>query len=404
MMNIKMDHNLPENCMDAWAELFKEYLREDNVSAESYYEIQKLVYSLGLPSEMIDVCIDNCMIYWKEDDKLEECRFCKKPRFKPQGRGRNMVPYQRMWYLPITDRLKRLYQSERTAASMRWHAEHVQRDGEVAHPSDARAWKHFNKVHADFATNIRNVYLGLCTDGFSPFGMSGRQYSLWPVILTPYNLPPDMCMEQEFLFLTILIPGPKHPKRSLDVFLQQLIEELKQLWSEGVWTYDCSLKNNFTMRAVLLWTISDFPAYGMLSGWTTHGRLSCPYCLGSTDAFQLKNGRKSCWFDCHRRFLPLAHPYRRNKTLFRHKKLSETVLLHISPASRSKQTLIITELRKQLKLEEIGMFLEICLMGMVCLTIGIRRVYFGSYPIGRIFSYATIWMSCILGRAFLRTS
>ncbi|KAL0683331.1 hypothetical protein Bca4012_050179 [Brassica carinata] len=52
--------------------------------------------------------------------------------------------------------------------------------------------------------------------------MSGRQYSLWPVILTPYNLPPDMCMEQEFLFLTILIPGPKHPKRSLDVFLQPL--------------------------------------------------------------------------------------------------------------------------------------------------------------------------------------
>ena len=65
MMNIKTDHNLPENCMDAWAELFKEYLPEDNVSAESYYEIQKLVYSLGLPSEMIDVCIDNCMIYWE---------------------------------------------------------------------------------------------------------------------------------------------------------------------------------------------------------------------------------------------------------------------------------------------------------------------------------------------------
>ena len=321
MMNIKTDHNLSENCMDSWAELLKEYLPEDNLSAESYYEIQKLVYSLGLPSEMIDVCIDNCMIYWKDDENLEECRFCKKPRFKPQGRGRNRVPYQRMWYLPIKDRLKRLYQSERTAASMRWHAEHGQKDGEIAHPSDARAWKHFNKVYPDFANNIRNVYLGLSTDGFSPFGMSGRQYSLWPVILTPYNLPPDMCMEQEFLFLTILIPGPKHPKRSLDVFLQPLIQELQSLWSEGVRTYDCSMKNNFTMRAVLLWTISDFPAYGMLSGWTTHGRLSCPICRGSTDAFQLKNGRKSCWFDCHRRFLPISHPYRRNKTLFRYKKV-----------------------------------------------------------------------------------
>ena len=69
------------------------------------------------------------------------------------------------------------------------------------------------------------------------------------------------------------------------------------------------------------WTISDFPAYGILSGWTTHGRLSCPICRGSTDAFQLKNGRKSCWFDCHRRFLSISHPHRRNKTLFRYKKV-----------------------------------------------------------------------------------
>ncbi|XP_056847467.1 uncharacterized protein LOC130498122 [Raphanus sativus] len=214
----------------------EEYLPEENLCAESYYEIQKLVHSLGLPSEMIDVCIDNCMIYWEKDAELLECKFCKKPRYKPQGRGRNRVPYQRMWYLPIKDRLKRLYQSAKTAASMRWHAEHDQKEGEINHPSDAKAWKHLNSVYPDFASNPRNVYLGLCTDGFSPFGI-------------------------------------------------------------------------------------DFPAYGMLSGWTTHGRLSCPYCMGSTDAFQLKNGRKTSWFDCHRRFLPINHPYRRNKKLFRSKRV-----------------------------------------------------------------------------------
>ena len=68
-----------------------------------------------------------------------------------------------------------------------------------------------------------------------------------------------------------------------------------------------------------MWTISDFPAYGMLSGWTTHGRLACPYCRGRTDAFQLKHGRKTCWFDCHRWFLSLNHSYRRNTTFFRSK-------------------------------------------------------------------------------------
>ena len=62
-MNIKTGHNLPEVCIYAWAELFKEYLPEDNLSDEFYYEIHKVVHSLGLPSEMIDVCKDNCMIY-----------------------------------------------------------------------------------------------------------------------------------------------------------------------------------------------------------------------------------------------------------------------------------------------------------------------------------------------------
>lgn len=324
MMNIKTDHNLGEVCMDDWADLIKEYLPENNLAPERYYDIQKLVFSLGLPSEMIDVCVDNCMLYWREYTHLQECRFCGKPRFKPQGVGSTKVPYQRMWYLPITDRLKRMYQSERTASSMRWHAEHLQTEGVLSHPSDAKAWKHFNTGHPEFAREKRNVYLGLCTDGFSPFGMSGRQYSLWPVILTPYNLPPDMCMQREFLFLSILVPGPKHPKRSLDVFLQPLIEELKHLWYNGVESYDISSRKNFTMRAVLMWTISDYPAYGMLSGWTTHGRLSCPYCMNRTDAFQLKHGRKTSWFDCHRRFLPIYHSYRGNKRLFKRNKVVRT--------------------------------------------------------------------------------
>ncbi|KAL1221278.1 hypothetical protein V5N11_032725 [Cardamine amara subsp. amara] len=122
------------------------------------------------------------------------------------------------------------------------------------------------------------MYLGLCTYGFNPFGKHGRKYSLWPVIVTPYNLPPSLCMRREFLFLSILVPGPDHPKRSLDVFLQPLIYELQMLWEHGAEAYNVSCQPNFNMRAVLMWTISDFPAYGMLSGWTTHGRLSCPYC------------------------------------------------------------------------------------------------------------------------------
>lgn len=318
IMKIKTDHNLAEVCVDAISETFSDYLPPRNRAPKSYYETKKLTRSLGLPMQKIDVCQDNCMLFWKHDEKLVKCRFCGKDRYKPKargGEGKN-IPNQRMFYLPIADRLKRLYQSEKTASDMRWHAEHLSPEGEMHHPSDGEAWKHFHQVYPEFALEPRNVYLGLSTDGFKPTGMHSRDHSVWPVILTPYNLPPDMCMKKEYLFLSILVPGPKHPKKSLDIYLQPLIDELKELWTTGVQAYDVSKKQNFMMRAVLMWTISDFPAYAMLSGWMTHGRLACPYCLEDTQSFWLKHGRKHSWFDCHRRFLPEDHPYRKNVRSF----------------------------------------------------------------------------------------
>jgi len=32
-------------------------------------------------------------------------------------------------------------------------------------------------------------------------------------------------------------------------------------------------------------------------GGQRKGRLACPYCMDQTKAFQLKNGRKTSWFD-----------------------------------------------------------------------------------------------------------
>ena len=88
------------------------------------------------------------------------------------------------------------------------------------------------------------------------------------------------------------------------------------MWSTGVDAYDISLSQNFNLKAVLLWTITDFPVYSILSRWTTHGKLSCPICMESTKSFYLPNGRKTCWFDCHRRFFPHGHPSRRNRKDF----------------------------------------------------------------------------------------
>ena len=170
----------------------------------------------------------------------------------------------------------------------------------------------FDNTYPEFAAEARNVRLGLCTDGFNPFGHD-RKYSCWLVMLTPYNLPTGECMKEPFMFLTALVPGPKDPGLTLDVFLQPLIKELIKLWTGGIPEYDVSTKMNFTLRAALLCTVSDFPAYSMLSGRKTAGKYACPHCMEDTDAFRLKGSGKFCWFDCHRRFLEKGHKFRKNK-------------------------------------------------------------------------------------------
>ncbi|KAG8391025.1 hypothetical protein BUALT_Bualt01G0145100 [Buddleja alternifolia] len=65
--------------------------------------------------------------------------------------------------------------------------------------------------------------------------------------------------------------GPTSPGNDIDVFLEPLIDELKDLWDHGVETYDASTGTNFNLRAAILWTIHDFPGYGIISGWSTKG-------------------------------------------------------------------------------------------------------------------------------------
>jgi len=102
------------------------------------------------------------------------------------------------------------------------------------------------------------------------------------------------------MFLSLLILGPRNPKGNLDIYMQPLIEEVTHFWEVGIMTFDIARKQNFNMKVAMMWTVSDFPAYGMLSGWMMAGRLLYPYYMEKTKSFRLKHGNKHSWFDCHR--------------------------------------------------------------------------------------------------------
>ncbi|GJS43635.1 retrotransposon gag domain, retroviral aspartyl protease [Tanacetum coccineum] len=137
------------------------------------------------------------------------------------------VPKKVLRYFTIIPRLQRLYKSSHTAKEMTWHA----------------------------TRKTRNVRLGLAADGFNPFDNS-QSYSIWPVILTTYNLPPWLCMKESSFMLTLLFPGPKSPGKDIDVYLRPLIDDLKDLWAKlGVETINVAIGLKFNMRVMVLWTL-----------------------------------------------------------------------------------------------------------------------------------------------------
>ncbi|GLT86830.1 hypothetical protein SLE2022_049440 [Rubroshorea leprosula] len=121
---------------------------------------------------------------------------------------------------------------------MTWHLNYREDADEVIHLAGSEAWKQFDETHPTFAEEPRNVRVGLCIDGFNLFGCSATPYSCWLVFLTVYNLPPELCMKSKHIFLAMIIAGPKSLGKNIDVMLRPLIDELKELWTNGIETYD----------------------------------------------------------------------------------------------------------------------------------------------------------------------
>ena len=184
----------------------------------------------------------------------------------------------------------------------------------LVHPSDVESWTHFDGIHRVKADEARNVRVALATDGFNPYGMSAAPYTCWPVFVIPLNLPPGVIFQRQNIFLSLIIPG--HPGNNMSVYMEPLIDDLLSAWEEGVWTYDRATKRNFRMYVWYHYSLHDLPAYGIFCGWCVHGKFPCPVCKAALMFIWLRKGGKYSSFDKHRQFLPLDHPFRRDKKNF----------------------------------------------------------------------------------------
>jgi len=172
-------------------------------------EVRKVVRDLGLDYKKIHACVNDCVLFRGDYAKMDTCPTCGQSRWKETdsskdvessstGDGQKRFPRKILRYFPLTPRLQRLYMRESTSTLMRWHKEGLVHDGKMRHLADSLAWKHLDVVEKKFASEPRNVSLGLASDGFNPFGMLNVAYTTWPVIIIPYNLPPWFCLKQSY--------------------------------------------------------------------------------------------------------------------------------------------------------------------------------------------------------------
>jgi hypothetical protein len=184
-----------------------------------------------------------------------------------------MFPVKVLRHFLVIQRLQRMFRSPHLSKLMLWHSENrSDREGGdnlVRHPCDSKAWKHFDdNVNPSFKEDPQNVHFALAADGVNPFKQTRSTWSTWPVLLMNYNLLPWLCTKKFFIMLALLIPGKQSVIiENFDIYMEPLVEELLQLW-EGVRAYDV-LKDigcrEFILRAVLMWTIHDYPDMALLA-------------------------------------------------------------------------------------------------------------------------------------------
>ena len=90
---------------------------------------------------------------------------------------------------------------------MPWHASNKSTNDKMCVPLDSPVWKHVEEKWHEFKGDPRHLCLGLASNGVNPFGLRSIKWSMWPVVLVNYNIPPWLSIKKGHLIWSLLIPG-----------------------------------------------------------------------------------------------------------------------------------------------------------------------------------------------------
>lgn len=119
----------------------------------------------------------------------------------------------------------------------------------------------FKEAYPVFRNDPRNVILGGCGDGVSPFDKATKNISMMCFVFTVFNLPQQIRDKYDNLLVWGIYSGLHHKHVQVHKFLT---EDLKFV-SKGFSVYDPIANETFQCQAKPLVLIADTPGYGDFS-------------------------------------------------------------------------------------------------------------------------------------------
>ncbi|GJR77924.1 retrovirus-related pol polyprotein from transposon TNT 1-94 [Tanacetum coccineum] len=125
LLNLKGKYGASDKFFTELLGLIKKMLPAGNEMVEKTNQAKKVMRLMGSGYKKIHVCINNCLLYWKNDKDLT--------------------------------RLQRLFKIESISEDLRWHATRRITDGVLRHPADSQAWRTIDEKFPEIAEDTRNL-------------------------------------------------------------------------------------------------------------------------------------------------------------------------------------------------------------------------------------------------------
>jgi hypothetical protein len=163
LLKLKASHGWSENSFSELLSLLAKLLPKPNTLPTSTYKATKLICPLSLGVEKIHTCPNHCILYHKEDEFETKCSVYGVSRYKrsynhvyvdtmkkknkknttigpksvddendsdKEDNKKRKISVLVMWYLPVIDRLKRVFSNPRDAELVHWHFEKHRKNNE----------------------------------------------------------------------------------------------------------------------------------------------------------------------------------------------------------------------------------------------------------------------------------